>query len=88
MSLNETLQDRGNEYGQFISNSAISQDLKDYIRQTPNWESLESDQREALDMIMHKVSRITVGNHNNIDSWHDIAGYAELVAKRLSGEFM
>lgn len=88
MSLNETLQDRGNEYGQFISNSAISQDLKDYIRQTPNWESLESDQREALDMIMHKVSRITVGNANNIDSWHDIAGYAELVAKRLSGEFM
>lgn len=88
MSLNETLQDRGTEYGQFINNSAISQDLKDYLRQAPNWESLESDQKEALDMIMHKVSRLMVGNHNNIDSWHDIAGYAELVAKRLSGEFM
>lgn len=88
MQLKEILEDRGNEYGQFINNSAVSQDLKDYIRQAPNWQILESDQREALDMIMHKIARIVIGNHNNVDSWHDIAGYAELVAKRLSGEFV
>lgn len=88
MEINKTLESRAKEYGQFISHSSISQDLKEYLRETPNWENLESDQREAFEMIMHKVARIVNGNHNNIDSWHDIAGYAELVAKRLSGEFV
>lgn len=47
------------------------------------WDSLSSDQQEALEMIAHKIARILNGNPNKIDSWEDIAGYAILVAERL-----
>jgi hypothetical protein len=46
---------------------------------------LAFDQREALDMIMHKVGRIINGNPDKIDTWSDVAGYATLVADRLEG---
>jgi hypothetical protein len=39
-------------------------------------------QREALDMILHKIARIVNGNPNETDHWHDIAGYATLVEQR------
>lgn len=44
------------------------------------------DQREALDMIFHKIGRIVCGDPNYADSWHDIAGYAKLVENRLNGK--
>jgi hypothetical protein len=34
-------------------------------------------------MIFHKLARIANGDPNYHDSWHDIAGYAKLVADRL-----
>jgi hypothetical protein len=42
-------------------------------------------QREALEMIAHKIARIINGDPNYADSWVDIAGYAKLVADRLGG---
>ena len=46
---------------------------------------LDPDQREALEMIAHKIARIVNGDPNYADSWVDIAGYATLVADRLQG---
>lgn len=46
---------------------------------------LAPDQQEALDMICHKIGRILNGDPDYADSWHDIAGYAQLVADRLDG---
>ena len=46
---------------------------------------LSPDQREALEMIAHKIARILNGDPDYADSWHDIAGYAQLVADRLNG---
>jgi hypothetical protein len=46
---------------------------------------LNPSQREALDMIQHKIGRILAGNPNHHDHWHDIAGYATLVANELEG---
>lgn len=46
---------------------------------------LDPDQREALEMIAHKIARILNGDPNYADSWHDVAGYATLVADRLQG---
>jgi len=45
-----------------------------------------ADQREALDMICHKIARIVNGNPDYADSWTDIAGYATLVAERLEND--
>jgi hypothetical protein len=47
--------------------------------------TLADDQQEALDMICHKIGRIINGDPDYADSWHDIAGYAQLVADRLNG---
>ena len=35
-------------------------------------------------MILHKIGRIINGDADYADSWHDIAGYASLVDKRLT----
>jgi hypothetical protein len=84
--LSETLKARGEQYGSFYSQSAIAQTLKRGPRACPNWPKLASDQREAIDHIMVKLSRILNGNPDHHDSWHDIAGYAQLVANRLKTE--
>jgi hypothetical protein len=46
---------------------------------------LAFDQREAIDMIIHKLGRIINGNPDKVDSWRDVAGYSTLVADRLEG---
>lgn len=84
--IDKTLADRGAQYGEFSENSFIMQELKNTMRATANWPHLKSDQKEALDMVAHKVGRILGGNPDHIDSWHDIVGYARLVEKRLTEE--
>jgi hypothetical protein len=56
------------------------------MHDTPNWESLRPDQKEALEMIQHKIARILNGDPDYVDSWTDIAGYSTLVADRLGVE--
>jgi hypothetical protein len=81
------LDERAKDYGKFIEGAEIMQMLKrlvhNYIeeRGTP----LAFDQREAIDMIIHKLGRIINGNPDKVDHWVDIAGYAKLVAERLEG---
>lgn len=84
--VSNTLNARNERYGAFSGQASISQALKEYMRHTPNWLKLEPDMAEALDMIQHKIARILNGDPRYADSWHDIAGYATLVDKRLNGE--
>lgn len=77
--------ERGEQYGDFTDQCAIAQELKEYMRKQPGWAYLQPHQRESLDMIQHKVSRILNGNPNIVDSWADIAGYAHIVAIRIPG---
>ena len=86
-NVDNVLNDRAKDYGKFIEGAEIMQMLKrlvhNYIedRGTP----LAFDQREAIDMIIHKLGRIINGNPDKVDHWVDIAGYATLVAERLEG---
>ena len=82
-SIIETLQKRSALYGEFSSHAKVTYDLKRVLHQHPAWPKLDDDMREALDMIAHKIGRIMNGNPAYADSWHDIAGYASLVDKRL-----
>lgn len=82
-SIGSVLQERGSRYGEFISNANVSQDLKCIMEQSTNWNNMDSDMREALHMIAHKISRILEGDYSYDDSWVDIAGYSTLVAERL-----
>lgn len=86
MSLEQTLKDRGDIYGSFADNSQTMQQLKAAAAQGKNWHHLQSDQKEAIEMILHKIGRILGGDPNHPDSWHDIAGYAQLVENRITGQ--
>ena len=79
---NEILEERGSRYGEFKDFSQLSQSLKSYTTNV----DMDDYMHEALDMIMHKIARICNGDPQYIDSWQDIAGYAELVVKELKKE--
>ena len=78
----KTLEDRDREYGKFSSVANMAQELKRTVDMYDKGD-LDNDQREAIDMILLKISRIINGNPKNIDSWHDVAGYATLIENRL-----
>ena len=80
----ETLAERGSRYGSFVGHAKITQAIKSAMIDSPNWDSLDDDMREALEMIAHKVGRILNGDPAYHDSWHDIIGYTKLVADRLA----
>ena len=77
------LSERGSRYGSLMSNATISQGLKEILHSSSNWEAMPPDMREALDMIVHKISRIVEGDFNYDDSWIDISGYSTLIVERL-----
>ena len=81
--IKETLAVRETRYGEYLAVAAIAQNIKFVMQQTANWNKLAPDQMESLDMIANKIGRILNGDPNYDDSWHDIAGYATLVADRL-----
>jgi hypothetical protein len=85
MNIDETLNERGARYGEFAGHAAVSQRLKEMARFELSYRDkrLADDQKEALDMIFHKIARIINGDPDYADSWVDIAGYATLVANRL-----
>jgi hypothetical protein len=82
-AINEILNERGNRYGDFASNATTTQMIKHALSLGENAHNLTYAQREALDMIAHKMSRIVNGDADYIDSWVDIIGYAQLVIDRL-----
>lgn len=81
--LNNTLSERGNSYGDFTDNAFIAQQLKDVVRCGRAWVDATAAQREAVDMILSKISRLVTGNPYHKDSWHDIQGYAKLAEDRV-----
>ena len=84
--ISETLAERGNRYGSFTRHAAVTQRLKTAMLGSDKWHLLAPDQKEALEMIAHKIGRILNGDPDYHDSWHDIVGYAKLVADRLALE--
>jgi hypothetical protein len=82
-SIDATLAERGSRYGEFEDGAAIMQSLKDVMQSTDGWTRLSPSQREALEMIQHKIGRILNGDPNYADSWVDIAGYAKLISDNL-----
>ena len=78
--------ERGSRYGKFKDGAEIMQSLKDTMRDVDGWNNLTASQKEALDMIQHKIGRILNGDPTYDDSWKDIAGYATLIVNELNEE--
>ena len=83
MSIEQTLAERAKTHGHFESHAFIAQNIKIQIQRSHGYSSLDYTQREALDMIAHKMSRLVNGDCYHRDSWHDIMGYAKLIDMRL-----
>jgi hypothetical protein len=85
-TIDATLEERGNRYGDFVGHAAVTQALKSAMQQHPRWSAMPADVKEALEMIQHKIGRILNGDPMYADSWHDIIGYARLVEVRAEGQ--
>lgn len=89
MTIEKTLQERGNRYGDFADHAQLAQDLQDVMRNAESngskpWEALPAVHRQALTVIADKIARILSGDPNYDDNWHDIQGYAKLVEDRIN----
>lgn len=84
--INETLDAREGEYGEYRDLAQLLELIMGIYAASRNYQYLHPYQRVALYMDAMKTVRILNGNCNNIDSWRDKAGYAELVVKELRKE--
>jgi hypothetical protein len=79
-NIREILAERRHTHGNFDDHATITQQLKRTMTNHGGWMNLSHAQREALEMIAHKIGRILAGNPCLADHWADIGGYAQLVA--------
>ena len=86
-NINEILEQRAKTHGDFKDHALLAQALKDCFYANRVTKTLTYSQKEAIDMVFHKIARIGAGNPNEIDHWRDIAGYALLVVRELEREY-
>lgn len=72
------LQARGQTHGKFEMNAYYSQVIKGIVHAAEPWAGMPAAQKEAMEMIILKMSRILSGQTKYKDHWDDIAGYAKL----------
>ena len=85
-TVTEILEERQSTHGTFSEAATTVQRIKVIMRSTPNWDKLSNAQREALEMIQHKIGRILHGDPYLLDSVRDIIGYAQLVYDELESK--
>lgn len=78
------LTERRRTHGDFTVHASITQSLKRVTE--PYRNRLSDTQREAIDMIFHKIGRICAGDPNVLDHWVDIVGYARITIERIDPE--
>lgn len=74
----ELIAERGNTHGDYADTARIAQALKTVMHGERSWQHMSDKQRESLDMIATKLSRILSGDPSTPDHWQDISGYALL----------
>lgn len=87
-NVNEILNEREKVSGNYGDVSRMIQETLRLWSTGPNWSKgkLTDPQVTSLEMIALKVARILQGDNEHIDSWRDIAGYAELAAIEIENE--
>lgn len=83
MNIDLTLEERGNNYGDFSGHAMITQNIKRAMHDSKNWRNLSEDKKECLEMVAHKIGRILNGDPDYHDSWFDAVGYLTLVERQL-----
>lgn len=81
--VDQVLRERGNRYGTFEDNAKTCQLLKNVLHAQEGWYRLSYVQREAVGMMMFKISRLVNGDPTYIDTVIDIAGYNQLMLEHM-----
>ena len=73
---------RDHQHGGIEAVGDVAQALKCTIRSGRNWHRLTNGEREALDMIAHKIARVLSGaDPHDHQHWEDLAGYPHAVMR-------
>jgi hypothetical protein len=80
-----TLLERQSQYGCFEDVAFVTQGIIDLLRKC-KYDNMPKSHQMALYMIASKMARLVNGDHNHIDSWHDIGGYSKLIENLIGGE--
>jgi hypothetical protein len=83
MTIHDMINNRAKTHGDFTDMANTAQEIKNILHKTPSWRKLTYAQREAVEMIVHKLARLTAGNPNAHDHWQDIIGYAQMALDRI-----
>lgn len=76
------LTERQTTHGSFEQNAEFSQKMKFFMHSCPSWKHLTYVEREAMDMIALKFSRILSGKSLERQHWEDVVGYAKLALEQ------
>ena len=82
METEKLLNERKQTHGDFHKASRFVQRVKEEARMTPNWGRMTDSEKEAIDMIIHKLGRWLYGTSFD-DHPKDICGYAKLAEERI-----
>jgi len=82
-TIDEILGQRGTRYGSFEDNAKTTQMLQNVLHSQAGWYNLSFVQRESIEMIMHKISRLVNGDPTYLDTVVDISGYNELMLNHM-----
>tara|TARA_R110000744_G_C19346984_1_gene559994 strand:+ start:603 stop:896 length:294 start_codon:yes stop_codon:yes gene_type:complete len=79
--IENTVKERGNRYGSMVDNANLTQALMTEINLAAAHagQTLSPTHKECLHMIVHKISRMVIGDQWYSDNPHDISGYAKLL---------
>lgn len=83
MTTEQILQERGTTHGDFTDNAHIAQCLKAIVKAGKHYDKRTEVEREAIDMICHKLARWVSAEKYHRDNPVDIGGYSQLVVERL-----
>lgn len=67
--------------GEYSYITETAQQIKGALYNSVKWRELPYYMKEGLDMIAHKLARITNGDPYYRDHWEDIIGYSTLIMR-------
>lgn len=76
---NRVIETREASHGPYREQAQFAQILKGWFRRHKNWNDLPGEQKESIEMICVKLSRIMSSKVPEPDHWVDISGYAMLI---------
>lgn len=84
-TIDDTLNERQSQYGCFEDVAFATENIIGILKRC-GYDNMPNTHKMAMYMIVSKMARLVNGDHNHLDSWHDIGGYSKLIENLIGGE--